>query len=461
MGRYGKTAVVIGASIAGLSAARVLSEFYDHVTVYDRDALPVEPANRSAVPQGRHVHILMARGAEEIAWLFPGLLEDMDAAGVHVVRDQPGSIHFGAAGHALGIPNDPKDLQQPFTTYVPSRPHFEWQIRKHTQKIPNVELSPRAVHAPKFDAAAERVTGVVLDNADGEFVPADLVVDATGRGTRLPVWMEEWGYGRPREDTVDVGIGYSSVKVQVPDGLLTEKFVVAGASRENPLGLGMMFYEDDHWVVTTFGVAKVEPPTEYEQMCALADEILPDHLAKALRQGRPVSEVAIHKYPMSRWRRYDKADRYPAGIVPIGDAVVSFNPTYGQGMTMSLLQVGNLHKVLSGGTTNLWRDLNKATAKIAWPVWMMDAIGDHTLQQAQGPAPKWYGPVGNLFDQFLLAAENEPVLAEWFLRRLSMLDSLWMIPPPRIVARTMRYNLRCWLAERKEAKRERKVAAAA
>src|ERR1700694_3522415 len=129
MGWQAGHAVVIGASIGGLCAARVLSDFYDRVSVFERDELPQTPANRTAVPQGKHVHILMARGAEEFGALFPGLLDDMVAAGVPILKDQPGSIHFGAAGHVLGMP---AELLETFTTYVPSRPHLEWQIRRRT-----------------------------------------------------------------------------------------------------------------------------------------------------------------------------------------------------------------------------------------------------------------------------------------------------------------------------------------
>ena len=127
MGRNGKHAVVIGASIAGLCAARVLSDFYDRVTVYERDDLPTEAANRAAVPQGRHVHLLMARGAEEFDSQFPGLLDDMVAAGVPILENRPDCIHFGAAGHVLGTT---RELRTEFTAYVPSRPHLEWQIRR-------------------------------------------------------------------------------------------------------------------------------------------------------------------------------------------------------------------------------------------------------------------------------------------------------------------------------------------
>ncbi|TFV58672.1 oxidoreductase [Mycobacterium sp. PS03-16] len=459
MGWSAKHAIVIGGSIAGMCAARVLSDFSERVTVYERDELPDEPVNRAAVPQGRHVHLLMARGAQEFENLFPGILDDMVAAGVPILENRPDCIHFGAAGHVLGTRHT---LRDEFTAYVPSRPQLEWQIRRRTMAIPNVTVERRSVNEPVFDRAQQRVTGVTLGAGETtETVEADLVVDATGRGTRLPVWLAQWGFDRPREDTVDVGIAYASHQVHIPEELLAEKVVVAGASAEQPLGLGMLFYEDGNWNVTTFGVGKAEPPRDFAGICDLADQILPPHVAAAMRLGTPIGEMMFHKYPTSRWRRYDKLDRFPAGIIPFGDAVVSFNPTFGQGMTMTSLQAGHLRRALQQGAPDLARALSKATAKTTFPVWQMNAIGDLTLHRATGPAPWWYGPVGSLFDQFLGAAETDPVLAEWFLRRFSLLDSLYMVPSARLVGRTVRHNMRLWLAERRSggaARREELVA---
>src|SRR5882757_278056 len=353
-------AVVIGASIAGMCAARVLSDHYAKVTVFERDDLPDQPANRPAVPQGKHVHLLMARGAAEFEALFPGLLDDMVAAGVPVLENRPDCIHFGAAGHVLGTQATLRD-----------------------------------------------------------------------------------------EFTVEVGIGYATHQIRIPDGLIEEKVIVAGACHDHPLGLGMLFYEDGNWRLTTYGTAKVEPPQNFPQMCALADQILPAHISAAVRKGEPIGDVAFHKYPTSRWRRYDKMDRFPTGIIPFGDAVVSFNPTFGQGMTMSSIQAGNLGEVLRSGDPDIAGKLAQATAKTTWPVWMMTAIGDLSLHNATGEARWWFRPVGDLFDQFLGAAETDPVLAEWFLRRFSLLDSLYMVPSARLVGRTIRHNMRLWLAERR------------
>ncbi len=449
MGRSYKHATVIGASLGGLCAARVLSDVCERVTVYERDGLPDGPANRAAVPQGRHVHLLMARGAQEFEIHFPGLLDDMVADGVPMLENRPDCIHFGAAGHVLGTAHR---LQDEFTAYVPSRPMLEWQIRRRVLAIENVDIVHATVAEPTYDAVHQRVTGVLLDS--GEVVPADLVVDAAGRGTRLPVWLEKWGYPRPREDTVDVGIAYASQRVRVPDGLLAEKVVVAGASHEHPVGVGALFYEDGVWNVTTFGIAKAEPPQNFAQICDLVDEMLPGHFSTALRQGTPLGEMAFHKYPTSRWRRYDKLDRFPDGIFPFGDAVVSFNPTFGQGMTMTAIQAGNLRKVIDSGAPDVAKRLAKATAKTTYPVWMMTVIGDLALHDATttDEVPWWYKPVGGLFDQFLGAAETDPVLAEWFLRRFSLLDSLYMVPSARLVGRTIRHNMRLLLAEKRAAR---------
>lgn len=437
-------AVVVGGSIAGLCAARVLADHYDRVTVYERDELPDEPVNRSAIPQGQHVHLLMARGADELEALFPGLLGDMVAANVPVVENRPRSIHFEAGGHLLGTG---QTLESNFTAYVPSRGQLEWQIRRRVSVLPNVQVLRRGVSEPQYDPGAARVTGLVLD--DGEKVETDMVVDASGRGSRLPVWMEQWGFERPPEESIKVGVTYASQRVRIPAELITEKMVVVSAAHDSGLGMGMLFHEDGIWTVTAFGVAKAEPPNDFAGIKRLGETALPPHLATALRAGEAVGGMNFHRYPVSKWRRYDKLSRFPDGIFPFGDAVVSLNPTYGQGVTMSTVQAANLRQVLAEGTQDLIPRLARRTAKTTYPVWTMNSVADQVKHGAEGDRAFWFSPLFGLFDQFLGAAETDPVLAEWFLRRTSMLDSLWLTPPPRIVGRAIRHNIKAWLAERR------------
>ena len=196
----------------------MLSDFYDRVTVFERDELPARPGNRTAVPQGRHVHLLMARGAMEFEGLFPGLLDDMVAAGVPILENRPDCIYFGAAGHVLGTGHT---LRDEFTAYVPSRPQLEWQIRRRVledrQRRDPASLGGRAA-IRRRRAAGDRGASGQRRATSPTIVAADLVVDAAGRGTRLPVWLEQWGYQRPPEKTVDVGIGYASHQFRLPEG---------------------------------------------------------------------------------------------------------------------------------------------------------------------------------------------------------------------------------------------------
>ena len=224
----------------------------------------------------------------------------MVAAGVPILENRPDCIHLGAAGHVLGTGHT---LRDEFTAYVPSRPHLEWQIRRRCRPSTTSRSQRRSVAEPAFDRARQRVTGVLLDAStpkrDPEFVAADFVVDAAGRGTRLPVWLTQWGYARPIEQTVDIGINYATHHFRIPEGLIQEKVVVAGASHDQSLGLGMLCYEDGTWVLTTFGVANAKPPRTFPEMLSLADELLPPHFTAALAQAEPVGEPAFHAFPAS------------------------------------------------------------------------------------------------------------------------------------------------------------------
>ncbi len=223
------------------------------------------------------------------------------------------------------------------------------------------------------------------------------------------------------------------------------------------MGLGMLCYEDGIWVLTTYGVGKVEPPQTFAEMRVLAEKLLPEDLAAAIAQAEPFGDVAFHKYPMTRWRRYDKLDRFPAGIVPLGDAVASFDPTYGQGMTMTSLQAGHLRRALQSAP-----DDPAARTQPGHRKNHLSGMGDehdrrlHLPSRRRGRSRGGTGRSEACSTSSSAQPRRDPVLAEWFLRRFSLLDSLYMTPSPALVGRTIKHNMRLWLGERRELRRERR-----
>ena len=333
MGRSGEHAVVIGASIAGMCAARVLSDFYDRVTVYERDELPDGPANRSAVPQGRHVHLLMARGAAGVRRALPrsarrhgrrGRADPGEPAGLHPLRRRRSRPRYDAPAarrvHRLRA--------EPTATGMADPAAGDRRSRTSTSCAP-------AIAEPTFDAARQRVTGVLLDT--GDEIPADLVVDAAGRGTRLPVWLEQWGFDRPPEDSVDVGIGYATHQLRIPDGLIAEKVVVAGASREQPRRARHALLRGRHLGPDDLRRRQGRAAARFRRNVRAGRR----NRSPAHRRGDPRRASRSATWPSTSTRPAGGAattswSASPSGILPFGDAVASFNPTFGQGMTMTL-----------------------------------------------------------------------------------------------------------------------------
>ena len=200
MQKIGDHAVVLGASMAGLLAARVLSDAYQRVTVVDRDTLPNKPGNRRGVPQGRHAHVLVPRGTQILDELFPGLLDDLVAGGAPMIRDL-GELRFSPAGHRLCLKGRPA---QPFICQA-SRPFLEGHVRARVRALPAVEILDRCeVVGLVTTLARDRVTGVrILSHAARveETLDADLVLDATGRSGRTATWLAAIGYDLPRKSS--------------------------------------------------------------------------------------------------------------------------------------------------------------------------------------------------------------------------------------------------------------------
>ncbi|MGO9156295.1 FAD-dependent oxidoreductase [Mycobacterium sp.] len=447
MAKIGNHAVVLGASMAGLLAARSLSEFFDAVTVVERDPLPdTLPDNcaaRRGVPQGRHLHGLLARGAQVLEELFPGILDELVHDGAHCMDGRDLSrLHYDLGGHLVTRTGSAPAC----TAYLATRPFLEEHVRARLRTIPNVtlldehdivELTPTPDH--------HRVTGARVVNRrtrEAATLSADLVVDATGRAARTPTWLNGLGYDRPREDHVVVQLTYVSQLLRMAPDALHELGFVVGIVPGRPHGLGILHCEDDTWMFTVFGVAGHEPLPDLAAMCEFVEDYAPAHMLAAVRAAEPIGEPTRHRQPSNQWRRYDMMRRFPEGLLVIGDAICSFNPIYGQGMTVAALEALALRDCLSRGTRDLARRFFRAAAAPIRQAWELSANPDLSLPEIDGTPPLLTRVLNVYVDRVLTAAEYDTAALDQFFRVTSLVDPATRLLRPGIIWRAARANHR-------------------
>ncbi|HWM04960.1 MAG TPA: 2-polyprenyl-6-methoxyphenol hydroxylase-like oxidoreductase, partial [Actinophytocola sp.] len=295
------------------------------------------------------------------------------------------------------------------------------------------------------DQEGSRVTGarvVRRDAAAEEVLPADLVVDATGRGARTPAWLAELGYDRPTEEEVVVDVRYTSRLVRLEPDAVPEQLVLIGANPDRPGGMGLFAYEDDTWLFTVFGLAGHHVAPDYDQMVGHVAGFAPPHLVAALRAATPLAEVATFRFRANRRRRYDRMRRFPQGLLVFGDAMCSFNPIYGQGMSVAAMEAMELRDCLRGGETGLARRFFRAAAKRIDVAWQMTVGADLALPQIEGPRTRQVRLVNAYVHRLLIAAEHDPVVAARFVRVSAFLDKPSRLMTPPMVARIVAGNRR-------------------
>ncbi|WP_155763991.1 FAD-dependent oxidoreductase [Mycobacterium asiaticum] len=418
-------AVVLGASIAGLLAARVLADFYGVVTVVERDLLPDGPVTRRGVPQGGLPHIPAARATQTMELLFPGFLDDLVAHGARVWDDGDLSrlcMNFG--GHQLlgsgNIP-DPDSL----VIHYAHRPLLEWRLRCRVRAIPNVQFRDGhdAVRLTSTDQQG-RVNGVVVARRDlassEETLPADFVVDATGRGSRTPVFLEQLGYSRPREDELKVHVTYSGLPVYVAPGTLRENITLRAAEPSRPMAFAMFAGESDIYMLALQTLAGQPAPTDRVELFNCLTGIAPAHVLAAARSAEPLADVTQYKFPSNRWRRYDKLARTPDGLIVMGDAMCSFNPLYGQGMSVAAIEALVLRDCLRQGDERLARRFFGLAAKEIAVAWQTAVSSDLALPQIPGKRTASVRVRNALVDRLIWAAQSDPVMVQRFLQLMNM-----------------------------------------
>ena len=423
MAKIGDHAVVLGASMAGLLAARTLSDFFETVTVVERDVLPDDAVNRRGVPQGRHLHALLARGSQALEELFPGLLDEMVTDGVPYFDGRDLSkVYYSLGGHQAVRTGSAES----FTAYASSRPFLECFVRRRVQAIANVTvLDDHDVVGLTFTPDHERITGARITPRPSGIpvgLSADLIVDATGRGARTPALLEDLGYGRPTEDHINVHLTYTSQLLRMRPGALQEVAFLIGAISGRPTGMGLLGCEHDTWLFTVFGMAGHEAPRNRAGMWGFIQGFAPPQALTAIAEATPIGEVVQHRVPCSVWRRYDRMRRFPDGLVVVGDAMCGFNPIYGQGMTVAALEALALRDCLTRGTGDLPRRFFRAAARPIRQAWQLAAAGDLALPEIAGKEPLAMRLFNRYVDRVLTAAEFDSAALDQFVRVTSLVD---------------------------------------
>ncbi|MGW3304050.1 FAD-binding monooxygenase [Streptomyces sp. CB02130] len=386
--RAGERAVVLGGSMAGLLAARVLADSYDEVLVVERDAITGTTTARKGVGQGRHVHGLLARGQQILDELFPGFTEEAVDAGIPT--GDLGELRWFFNGRRL----------EPGTTGLlcvsATRPVLESRVRERVAALPGVTLLERHdVVGLVADEGRDTVTGVRVQSQEPgsaeRTVEAGLVVDATGRGSRTPRWLEEFGYERPDEESIRIDLSYTTRRFRLRD-----EAVLDGDLSINPVsspshrrGAFLSRIEDGLVVVSLTGVLGDSAPADLEGFLEWTRTLPVSDIHDAIHDAEPVDDGTVFRYPASRRRRYERLGRFPGNFLVLGDAACSFNPVYGQGMTVSALEALVLRDHLSRGAVDPKAFLSDIAQVIEVP-WQFSAGADLGYPEVEGErTPEW------------------------------------------------------------------------
>lgn len=376
----GGKAVVAGAGIGGLAAAAALSPLFDEVVVYEKDRLPVDPQPRKGVAQGSHVHVFLIGGLAELDRLFPGVLNDFLVAGA--VPFELGELELFDFGSRRPL--------RPFglTLFCLSRPAYEHVVRSRVAMMGNVTFVDGArIERIAFDGA--RATGLCLKDG-GAMVGADFVVDATGRGGALAARLEQEGYGRAPTQAIGIDMSYASALFR-----LNEKWRGASGAMCVPVPpdkrYGVMLpIEGDRWIVSLAGRCGVEADDNPDGFLAYARQLALPAFSERLIDAEPLGPIRRYRKPSADWRRYERLDRFPERLAPVGDTIASFNPTWGQGMTCAVRHALALADALDGGDLDgaaFARRYLPAAAAASEEAWTGAALIDLAYPEVTGERP--------------------------------------------------------------------------
>ena len=429
----GERAIVIGSGMAGLVAARVLSNHFSTVTVLDRDPVPDVPTARRGVPQGRHPHILLEAGRATLEDIIPGFTDAVLEAGGQVIQDGIDLHMYAERGYlAPG--------RRRLAAYYASRPLYEQIVRDRVLERSGIELRPECQFLTYIhDPATQTITGVrCRTGSDTVDLAADLVIDASGRTSRTPRWLAAHGYPRPERETVRIDVAYSTTVIERP--ATDRRAYLMHPTPPRTRGGTVIPIEGNRWLVTMHGIHGDHAPTDRAGFIEFAERLpIPEPARLLHEQPWTTDEIDTYPFPANRRYRYDTIDRFPSGLVVIGDAIASFNPVYGQGMSIAILESVLLHHALvADGTTDLWERYIDRASDLTDIAWLMAVGADFRFGHTDGHRPRGTGFFNRYLARLVQGAHTDAVLTDAF-HRVIMLEA----PPstlfrPRVMWHVLR-----------------------
>jgi len=434
----GKHAIVLGASMSGLMAARVLRDHFAHVTVLERDRLPVTSQPRRGVPQGNHAHGLLCSGRQALERMFPGAVAELLARGA-IDSELSQDVSFFNEGAELA--HFPSELR----TLLLSRALLEGHLRERLQSMANVSVRD-GMEAVELIATGRTVRGVRVqarDSVEGvHMLEADLVVDATGRGSRLSGWLEGMGFAPAPEERVRIDLRYTScVYRRRPEQAGGYKGLIAAVAPPNPRSGVVLAQEGDRWIVTLVGYLGEAPEPTHEGMREFARGLPSPEIYELLRNAEPLAEPICMRFPFSQRRHYEQLRDFPDGLLAIGDTLCSFNPSFGQGMSVAAQEALVLSSCLERGIGPLWKRLFRESAKRIDTPWTIAVGADLGFPEVEGKRTFAGNLIGRYVNALRRGAVHDAELGHAFLRVAQLLAEPSSLLAPELMLRTLRASL--------------------
>ncbi|MEB8340229.1 FAD-dependent oxidoreductase [Streptomyces endophyticus] len=458
----GKTAVVLGGSVAGLCAAGVLANHFDKVIVLERDQLPPDAEHRRGVPQSKHPHFLLNSGRRAIGEIFPGFEEALIAAGGMLLMPSLDAAYCENDGWAARKSSS-------MTMVYSSRVLIERVLRDKARELPAIEIregvSVTGLRTTEGGTTAGRVEGVDFRTGDESgSLPADLVVDALGRGSSVADWLSEAGWPAAAEKTLDAKVTYTSRWYDLPPAdrrpaswwwkhLVVTPTQDTGDHPEEHEFLSNFFPIEGDRAIVCMGAWGLRMPREVDAFEAAADRVRAAPFGQAMHDCTPTSEVHLTRSTGNKWRRFDLLDRPPLGLVSVGDSICAFNPFYAQGMSSAARSALILAELLRGRDAldaAFFREFLTRQKKSLDVPWMLAMARDQAYDFATGSevVPAWRRRIAArlswpVFNAITATSREDDYVERTFTQVFNLDKSLReMATDPRFWLRIARYKVR-------------------